>query len=217
MEYAQNQLKESLRKVLGTLADLIVLNLLILVCCLPIFTIGAALTAGYTSLMRILRGVEQTIPIREFFKDFKQAFRTSTLSWLLVLLCSVIIAGDYVFAVIVSDPVNRFFLVFSLVMAFAVACVAVWLFPIIARYENNIPQHIKNAIKMAVGMFPRTLLAIILQLATILLPIMVPALFTYLGWFWILFGLSLPMFLTVKLFRIPLDCEPQGELENGQD
>ena len=42
MEYAQNQLKEGLRKVLDTLADLIVLNLLILVCCLPIFTIGAA-------------------------------------------------------------------------------------------------------------------------------------------------------------------------------
>lgn len=217
MEHAQNQLKEGLRRVLAALADLIVLNLLIIVCSIPVFTIGAALTAGYTSLMRILRGVEQNIPVREFFKDFKQVFRTATLPWLLVLLCSVIIAGDYVFAVIISDPVNRFFLVFSLMMAFAVACVTVWMFPLVARFDNTISQHIKNAIKMAVGMFPRTLLAIVLQLAVILLPIMVPTLFTYLGWFWILFGFSLPMYFTAKLFRIPLDCEPQVELENGQD
>jgi len=205
--------KESLRRFLSAAADLILLNLLLILCCLPVVTAGAAWAAGYAYLLRIIRGVEQSFPFKPFLADFKKTFRTATLGWLLLLLCFAVLAGDYYYAVYASDPVNRFFLVFSIVLAIVFLMAALWLFPLMARYENTVRGHIRNAFLMAVGMFPRTLLAFGVLLLFYGLPMLLPVLFTYLGWLWIAFGLSLPMYIIAYLFRKPLGCLPEKKPE----
>lgn len=207
---------------MNTAADLILLNFLVILCCLPVVTAGAALTAGYTYILRIIRGVEQNFPFKPFFSEFKKSFRSATISWLLLLLCLAILAGDYYYAVYVSVPVNRFFLVFAIIMAILLLLAAAWLFPLLSRYNNTVRRHIKNAFLMAAGMFPRTLLALIIQFLFVGLPLLVPDLLTYFGWLWIMFGLSLPMYLTAFLFRKPLGCERKkddgsGKSENAED
>lgn len=214
--------KESLRRFLNTAADLILLNFLMILCCLPVVTAGAALTAGYTSMLRTLRGVEQNFPFKPFLMDFKKSFRTATFSWLLLLLCLAVLAGDYYYAVYVSDPVNRFFLIFAIVVALLLMLAAVWLFPLIARYENTVRRHIRNAFLMAAGTFPQTLLAFAVQFVFLGLPLLVPDLLSYFGWLWVMFGLSLPMYITARLFRKPLGCERRKDdntvpSANGED
>ena len=209
--------KESLLRFLSAAGDLIVLNLLIILCCLPVVTAGAALTAGYATLLRILRGAEQGFPFRPFFADFRKSFRKATLAWLLLLLGLFLMAGDYYFAVYASEPVNRFFLVFSIVIAAVLLLAAMWLFPLIARFENTVMGHVKNAFLMAAGMFPRTLLAFVVQYGILLLPLFVPEAFIYLGWFWVGFGLSLPMYIVAVLFRKPLESEYHRDEEENED
>lgn len=200
-----------LKRLLNSAADLIILNLLTIVCCLPVVTIGAAWTACYTGILRIVRGQETGIPARAYFVDFRKALRTATPAWLLALVCIFIIAGDYYFAVYVNNPPNRFFLVFSIVMATVLLLGLTWLFPLMARFENTMRGHIKNAFLMAAGTFPKTLLAVAVQLFFFALPLFFPLLLVYLGWVWVILGLSLPLYITARIFRKELDCVPKAD------
>ena len=56
--------------VMGRVADLIMLNVVFLICCLPIVTIGASLTALHYVTLKMTRNEESYI-IRSFFKSFK--------------------------------------------------------------------------------------------------------------------------------------------------
>jgi len=218
MKYELSVFKESLQRLLASAMDLILLNLLILLCCVPVVTAGAAWTAGYAYILRIMRGVDQDFPFKPFFQDFKKAFRTVTPGWLALLLCLVILTGDYYYAVYVSVPVNQFFLVFAIVLAVLLLMVSIWFFLLAARYENTTRRHIRNSFLMVAGTFPRTVLAFIVQALFLGLPFIISNLFLYLGWLWIFFGFSLPMYITAAIFRKPLKCELQKPgSENGQD
>ena len=64
----------ALARLLNTLGNLIVLNILTIICCVPVFTAGAAMTALYTMVMRMARKEDGKI-ISEYFKAFKANFK----------------------------------------------------------------------------------------------------------------------------------------------
>lgn len=66
-------------RFLTKVADLIILNILFLICCIPIVTIGAASTALYTVTMKSVRD-EESYVIRSYFKAFKDNFKIGTFS-----------------------------------------------------------------------------------------------------------------------------------------
>ena len=62
---------------MGKIADLCMLNLLCIICCIPIVTAGASLTALYYVTMKMVRNEEAYI-FRSFFRSFKQNFKQAT-------------------------------------------------------------------------------------------------------------------------------------------
>ena len=62
---------------LSRVADLVILNILYVVCCLPIFTIGAATSALYYQVMKMSKN-EESYAFRGNFKAFKDNFRKAT-------------------------------------------------------------------------------------------------------------------------------------------
>ena len=192
---------EGLKHLLGVAGDLILLNVLVFVGCIPVITTGASWTAGYTCMLRLLRGGDTGFPIKPFVAAFRESFRVATLIWLLLLVCMGILAGDFYYAVYVSVPVQTFFLYFSVLMSVVLGLAATWVFPLVARYQNTIRGHIKNAFLLALASFPQTLLALALQVLFVAVPLLWPDAAIYFGWFWLLFGLTLPMYLTLKLYH----------------
>lgn len=80
-----------LTSVLGFIGDLFILNLLYLLCCLPVFTIGAA-QAGLHNAIRILQDpLDGRSTVKAFFRGFKEGFVRITLAWLLFLVFDVIL------------------------------------------------------------------------------------------------------------------------------
>lgn len=75
--------------VMGRVADLIMLNVVFLICCLPIVTIGASLTALHYVTLKMARNEESYI-IRSFFKSFKQNFKQATVINLIMLAVAAI-------------------------------------------------------------------------------------------------------------------------------
>ena len=75
-----------LSQVLMKIADVVILNVLYLLCCIPIFTIGAAQAGMYTAAKVMLDKEDDTSLTQAFFRGFKAGFGTITASWGIVTL-----------------------------------------------------------------------------------------------------------------------------------
>lgn len=205
-----------LKHALSFAGDIIILNLLFLVCSIPLFTIGASATAAYAGLCRTFQKKETGMVFRAFFSDFRAAFKQATGAWLLQLVVFVILAGDLWFALVYSEPRNTFFLVFAIVIGAIMLLASLWLYPLLARFRNRFGAQIKNAFLLAFAQFPRTLLALLVWALVLGIPVLIYDLYVYFGWFWLLCGFSLPMYVTVKVFSKQLHLEATPE-ESEQD
>ena len=72
-------------QAMSRVADLIILNVIYLVTCLPVVTIGAASTALYTVCFRLGTAREGSL-VKGYFRAFRDEFRQATLIWLFLLL-----------------------------------------------------------------------------------------------------------------------------------
>lgn len=79
-------------QILMQLGDLIILNLLYILCCLPIFTIGAAQAGLYTGIRTMLDPDDDTYCSAAFFKGFKTGFGKITVAWCLLFLVELVMA-----------------------------------------------------------------------------------------------------------------------------
>ena len=70
-------------RFIGKLGDLVLLNLLWLICCIPVFTAGAATTAVYYVTLKLVRDDDGST-IKSFFHSFTQNFKQATAIWLFV-------------------------------------------------------------------------------------------------------------------------------------
>lgn len=86
-----------LMQVLGFIADLILLNLLFLLCCLPIVTIGAA-QAGLYNAVRILQDREDDSSVfKAFFRGFASGFvKVTGLHLIMLALEAILLVTVYV-------------------------------------------------------------------------------------------------------------------------
>ena len=182
-------------RALNRVADLMILNLLMIVCCIPVITVGAAFTAMHYVILKMIRGEEGYL-IRGFFKSFTANFKQATLIWLLMLLVIVVYVGD---AVIFSFSG----IVFPKAMVIAVIAVGVilflismYIFPLLARFENTIRSTIKNAALIAIGNLPKTILMAVFYA----LPLVISYFSTYAMLFVFLFGISAPAYGAAWLY-----------------
>ena len=78
-------------RIFGFLGQLIALNLLWIVCSLPVITAGASTTALFYCTLKLHKDGDIKA-IHDFFKSFKQNFKQSTLIWILMLAAGALIA-----------------------------------------------------------------------------------------------------------------------------
>ena len=189
-------LDSPLMQALGKMADLMWLNVLTLICCLPIVTAGASLTAMNYMALKIARNEECYIT-RGFFKSFKENFKQATLIWLILLLVTAVLVGDFIIMRTSGMEFGTLFRGVIMAIALLVVFTALYVFPVLAKFENTVFRTIKNAFMMSVMQFPKTLLMIILYLIPIAVFIFVMQLMPLS----LLFGLSAPAWCSAKLYN----------------
>ena len=87
-------IESPLMKKLGIMADLLILNLVTLVCCLPIVTAGAAFTAMHYVLLKIVRGEEGYV-VKTFFRAFKENLLQGTILWIIMVIVYAALFVDW--------------------------------------------------------------------------------------------------------------------------
>lgn len=181
--------------ILGKIGQFILLNFLVLLGCIPVVTIGASVTAGMYCMSK-MHDPESMIITVEYFHAFAVNFKKATLVWILFLFIGFIGAGDLFYAVRVADGGNLFFFLFALILLFVLISVMFWVFLLIGRYENSIQEHLKNALLLAVGRLPRTLLMWIVWGLPVAIVIFYPIWMVAFGWFFITIGVAVLLWMS---------------------
>ncbi|MGC6177716.1 YesL family protein [Lacrimispora sp. 38-1] len=156
-------------RFIGKFGDLIILNVLWLVCSLPVFTIGASTTAVYYVTLKLARD-DDGYTIRSFFKSFKENFKQSTIIWLIILLAGAILGVDlYFFARLFngSSTVKTVMLTVFLAMALIYAAIVMYIFPLQSRFYNPVKRTFFNAFFMSIRHLFRTIGMIVIDGALI--------------------------------------------------
>ncbi|HOO27348.1 MAG TPA: YesL family protein [Lachnospiraceae bacterium] len=207
---------------LNRLADLVWLNILYIICCIPIFTIGASTTAMYYVTMKMAKNEEGYIT-RSFFKSFKLNFKQATLLWLLALAAGGILLLDYaIMGGRFGDIVEMNEILRKVVtgILFAVGglyvFVMIYLFPLLAKFDNSIKNTIKNALLISIRHFPFTLLLIVIPVVPFVLMYFVNQLVLFV--FFLVFSLVAfaSSYIYVKIFANYLPGEEKTEDETGE-
>ena len=155
----------SMNEMMGRLWDIVLLNLLFLLCSIPIVTIGASLTAMHCVLLQFVRDDDVHF-VKDFFKTFKREFRQSTLLWLPMLLIAAVLFADQsmILPGLEGAPRTLLFLA-SLFFEVFWLLLMIYLWPLQARYTNPLRQTVKNALLIGVWKFPQTILCAVIYLA----------------------------------------------------
>lgn len=166
-------------KKLDRLTDLLGLGVITIICCIPIITIGAAITAMYHITLRMAYNEDGKV-IKPFFKSFIQNFKQSTILWLIVLLVLALVYGDYYIVyqsgLEFSYIANRIVTIGGGAVALTCTFAGVYMFPLQARFQNTTKNTIKNAFVMSVLQIPKTILLIIINLLPIAIGFVYPIL-----------------------------------------
>lgn len=127
------------------------LNLLWLLCSLPVFTIGASTTALYYASLKVVRGEESYVG-RLFFRAFRENFRQATVLWLILLGIGLFLGADgyilyHLRAASAGTAAIFWTLILALVIAVSVVYVIVleYVFPLLASVSNTNRAMLKNS------------------------------------------------------------------------
>ena len=144
-------------------ADLMILNILFVITCLPVFTIGAAASALYTVTFRMLRQEEGSI-FRTYFRAFGGNFRQGTLIWLILLLFSAVGVLNLTWMDSISGSARTVMRLLTVMVLSLLAFIHAYAFPLQSQFRNGIKATLTNAFLLSIGHLPRTILVTALNL-----------------------------------------------------
>lgn len=142
-------------RFLSFLADIIILNLLFVLSCIPIITIGAALSGLYYVTLKMIRGREGGI-VKTYVEGFKGNFRQATAAWAIMAAIGGVLYLDYWAVGLLGGQLPAFFRYGLYVFAMLFAFVFSYLFPLLATFDNTVARSLKNAFLMSISNFPYT-------------------------------------------------------------
>ena len=213
-------------QLIARLLDLTVLGLVCMVCCLPVVTIGPAVTALFRSVydLTLERG-SGIFPL--YFRAFRDNFRQSVAAWLLALLGFASLFCDWFLLKLYFEGTAYTVLAWIvLALALLLESVLCYLFPLISRYDNTLQEHVRNAGILAVRYFPKTLLMVLIQMLPLLMATYMPYVLLNTLLFWILFCPGFSAQANVFLLRPVFDVlekdageadQPDGSDEPADD
>lgn len=161
-------------RILNGLSDMVILNLLCVLCSLPIVTAGASIAACCQYSNRILKESDSGV-LRGFFHGFGESFKQATPIWLGVLLCAGVLYADNVILVQMVDGIARSVSRTAVLVGWIVLLVEViYVFPLIVVFENTRRTCAKNALRIAVRHLPQTVLMFAVNLLPVLVVLLLP-------------------------------------------
>ena len=199
-------------RVLGTLADMCLLNIMTLICCLPVFTAGASITAMHYVLLKMVRNEEGYV-WKDFWKSFKEnLWQGMAIGSILLIFVAFFLVDCYIFKGMV-ETVSVPMLAIAGAFALFLYMIYLYAFPLLAHFHNTVLGTIKNAFFVGVMAFPQTILMMIVTA----LPVVLVYQYAQILPLIIMFGLTAPAYFCAWMYSKTFKkIEPKTE-ETGPE
>lgn len=179
--------------------DLVVLNLLFILTSIPIVTIGASVTAMNAVLFKKREKRIDSVK-SEYFKDFKENFKNSTIIWLIFLTFVFVCGLNFIF-ITNTDPANRGMLLILIGAILAVMSMTVlYSFAMLARFENDWLTTVSKAFVINIMSFPYSVVIFLVLVASVLISIQTYMAILVASAVWMMIGFALVGYLCCDMF-----------------
>lgn len=190
---------------MNRVGDIIFLNIVFLITCIPVITIGNAFISLYTVTLKMAKQEEGYV-IKDYFRAFGTNLKQGLIAGVMIEIILFVLGYD-AWALLASREAYAaagfFVTAAALVVVFAVMQ---YLFPLMARYDNPIGQSVRNAGLLAVSRLPYTVVLLVLAAVPAVLVFITPYAYIYV----IFAGISLCAFLQSKLLVSVFDRIEKG-------
>lgn len=204
---------------LTKVADIFILNLLLIICSIPVFTFGAAYTAMYYVTLKMVKD-EECYTLKSFFKSFKQNFKQATGIWLIMLVIGMVLFfdlrimnGEFSGYLSLNEGVLRVMSVLLMAGFVVYTFVFSYVFPVLSKFDNTVKNTIRNALIMSIRHLPLTVAIIIINVLPLALMYFVPRALILM---FVIFGLSAycNSYMFVKIFK---NYMPEEEIKSDEE
>lgn len=145
--------------------NLVVINLLWLLCCVPVITVGAATTAMHAMVLQIDDGGAGDM-CRGYFRAFRSSFLQAVSVWAGLLLFAVLVLAE-LFYYIHGPKEGKWVLLLPMVINLFILFTAVYIFPVLAYFQDNLITAIKRAAFLSVAHLPYTICILVISVLPI--------------------------------------------------
>ena len=189
--------------VLTRIFDTIVVTVLFLLCCLPVFTVGAASAAMYATMIAVVGDGCNSV-IRHFFQAFRDNFKQATALFVPALLVGAVVAADIVICFGFEMELT---LILAVMRGLTVFCTGLYLalcaytFSGIAVFHVTWRQALTNALQWSMKKLPATL-GLLLILGAMFFSVVVL-------WYYAFPVIALGFYLQGKLLQMIFEVEPK--------
>lgn len=121
-------------RTMSKIGDLVLVNILWLVCCLPILTAGAS-TLGLFTVVNKMAAKEDYTVRTDFFKAFRRDFKQATALWLVVLFFGAVGVAGLRTATAQDTAFNGILTAASFLLLAGIGFLGCWGFALLARFS----------------------------------------------------------------------------------
>lgn len=156
-----------LYKFMQSLWDILKLNFMWIIFCIPIVTIGGSTIAAFSVLLRMSEDQEGNV-IKDFWKAFKENWKQGILIGLLPPICFEAVFLDFQLYNAVEKG-GLGILIVGCFSAYIFIFCLIYVFPLLARYDNTVINSIKNSFRIGMKFFGRTFLLLVIIAVEVLI------------------------------------------------
>lgn len=150
-------------EILNGIGELIMLSVVFLICCIPIVTIGPAITSLYYAVIKSVRRGRGT-PLGEFFSSMKRTMGQGILITVEIIVVGAALYLGYRQAVAMNEAAaaglaahdGKVFATIYIILAILLAAMTVYMFPILSRFTMKTVNMWKLAFVMGIRFLPVT-------------------------------------------------------------
>lgn len=193
MEIFMFSINGKLFRTLSKAGDFFILEFLLILFSIPLITAGASITAAYYVGMKLVRDEEGYV-FRDFIKSWKQNLKQSIIIELTVIVLGFLLITDvricHMWAVNEGNTFARILMFAALGMCLVLCATVLYVFPMLAKFENKVVAIMKNAVILCMHHFLQTIIMVFINGGLIIFTIN----------FWTAFIVTIPLSLYVNSF-----------------
>lgn len=197
-----------------TLRDFVVLNILWIIFCIPIITIGASTSALYAVTFKIAED-KDTYVGKQFIKAFKENVKQATKIELILFIPVFCLGFGLFFWATFESVVGTVISTLCIIFLLMLVGTAIYAFPLVGRYENTTLQTIRNSLYFCMNNKPFTLIFMLLIAGGFILNVLTAptaVIMCFFGYSFIAYIISYLMLKILKKWENPQSNEKQDSI-----